>query len=741
MSKNKSGYIYRSLSCVVLCSLLFCACEQETELLRDYAATLFGTVTETEGTAETTETAETKDTAEIKETAETAETEKVTATDEAATLPDLSAAENADETLALLIEDEGFRERVRYGTDIAEEDSPGIVLQKLKNCESIVLREAAYGNAIYSLESLSLLPNLKRLVIEIDSWDDSVISDFTPIAQLSKLEELYINYEKDEQIELSFLGEMRTITGLYLTECTIADFSFLGQMSQLQRLSLYETPIEDLAVLENLPELVELALSGNENAKHIEAVGTLTKMQDLGIQYCGIEDISFLSGLTELRGVNLNGNSVTDITPLAGLNKLERLGLSENGISDISVLKNLNNLFDLALNVNEIRDISALAQLSHLNQVGLLYNQIEDLTPLAGKEELMYAAVTGNPLKSIEPVWEVPILWYTDRGVSDEEETFITDWLAEHYPEAEEFECVDFIQGDLNNDGRQDIAFVVDSDAFDVFEEDFPERMPDDRRMFILLQQKDGSWAEQADTPRISCAMSGGMRGDPYYGAYMQAGYLLINEGWGSSSGTVQTEIYEYKKGRLSPVKRISVDDYYYADGYDVLVQNERDDTWQSYAIAMDGYRMVRVDIADSEHLIHKAFPDISIFDRSYYIYDQKTETQITSSEALDCVLEVAAEDAASAVQEKLPYAKWQKEGYELLLGVMLPEYDYVMPETKREADGESEEWAGDYLYYDGVIWEDGRLYHRLYLVTDGEQGWRKRKFLLDDATGEIREK
>lgn len=557
--------IYKSLSCAMLCCMLFCACGQEMELPQDNSVRLPGTVTETK---------------------ETAETEKIT---------------TADETLALLIEDKGFRECVRYGIDIVEEDSAETVLQKLKTCESIVLREAAYGNAIYSLESLALFPNLKQLIVDIDQWDDSVIADFTPIAQLSQLEELYINYSKDEQIDLSFLGEMRTVTGLFLTRCTITDFSFLEKMPQLQCLSLYETPIEDLAVLEELPELVELSLSGNENAKHIETVGTLSKMQDLGIQYCGIEDIRFLSGLTELRGVNLNGNSITDITPLAGLNKLERLGLAENRVNDISVIGNLSNLFDLALDDNEIQDISVLMKLPKLNQVGLSDNQIEDLTPLAGKEELMYAAVFGNPVKSIEPVWEVPLLLYTERGVSDEEEIIITDWLAVHYPEVEEFECVDFIQGDLNNDGWQDIAFVVDSDVFDVFEEDFPERMPDDRRMFILLQQKDGSWVEQMDTPRISNAQSGGMRGDPYYGAFMQAGYLLIKEGWGSSSGTVQTEIYEYQNGELSLVKRISVDDYNYADGYNVRVQNERDGTWQSYAIVMDGYRMVRVDMADSE--------------------------------------------------------------------------------------------------------------------------------------------
>ena len=713
MIKNK----YKSLICVMLCSLLLYACGQEMEPPQENAVTLSETVEETTETEETTEAEEIADTSE-----------------NVVIIPDLSGAENADEALALLIEDEGFRECVRYGADIEEEDSPEEVLQKLENCESISLKEAAYGNAIYSLDSLSLLPNLKQLTIRISEWDDSAITDFTPISQLSRLEYLFITYGKDEQIDLSFLGQMHTITELFLTYCEIADFSFLEQMPQLQCLSLYETPIDDLAVLEKLPELVELSLSGNENAKHIEAVGTLTKMQDLGIQYCGIEDIGFLSGLTELREVNLNGNSITDITPLASLNKLERLGLAENRVSDISAIEGMCNLFDLALDGNEIRDISALTELSHLNQAGLSDNQIEDLSPLAGKEELMYAAVFGNPIKNMEPLFEVPMLWYTDSGVSDEENIFMTDWLMEHFPEAEAFACVDYIQGDLNNDGLQDIAFVADSEVFDVYEgEDFPERLPDTRRLFVLLQQKDSSWVELENVPHLAEPMSGGLRGDPYRGMFMQPGYLLIKEGWGSSSGTTQTEIYEYHNGNLRLANTISVDDYSYAAGYDVQIQNEQDGTWKRYAIAMDGYRMARVDIEDSEHVVHKAFPKMSIFYRSYYIYDDKIETQLTSSEALDLVLEAAIEDAASAVMETLPYTKWQKDGYELLVGVTLPDYYYVLSGNQRDGDGEV---AGDYLYYDGITLKDGALCHVIHL----REGSEKREFLLDDATGEIKE-
>ncbi len=683
MSNHK--YRDRLLSCAALCGLLFLTYRQEMVL--------------PEGAVQTEQTEETGAAEETEETEKTAAAMREKEVTDRAEEAEEEEEEGDNEALKLLIEDAGFRECVYDAVDIKKKDSKEEVLRKLENCWSLTLEEESCG--IDSLEALSLFPNLRQLTIRIGEGDDSDITDFTPIAQLSRLEYLWISYEKDGEIDLSFLDQMPAITELFLTHCKITDLSFLKQMPQLQCLSLYQTPVEDLAVLENLSNLVELALFGNENAKNMETVGKLTKLQDLGMQNCGIEDIGFLSGLTGLRGVNLNGNRVTDITPLA--------------------------------------------QLSRLNQVGISDNQIEDLSPLAGKEELMYAAVFGNPVESLEPVWEVPLLLYADQGVTEEEEKVIADWLAEHYPEAEEFVCIDFIEGDLNGDGLQDMAFVADSEAFDVYEgEDFPERMPEERRLFILLQQEDGSWVEQTDVPPLAPEMSGGMRGDPYRGIFMQAGYLLIKEGWGSSSGSNQTEIYEYRNGSLAPVRQIKVDDYNFAQGYDVEVQNKRTGTWQKYAIAMDGYRMVRVDLADSEHPRHKAFPGVSIYKRPHYIQKTKTDSRMTSEEALNLVCEAVAEDEDLPVRENLPYAGWQKEGYELLAGVTIPDYYYVMSGTIREADSVQTDWAGDYLYYDGMTKKEENLCHVIFLCREAEKSAHvlveESIFLLDDATGEITE-
>lgn len=98
--------------------------------------------------------------------------------------------EDGEALLERLIADEGFRREVRYGIGMQEEDSPETVLRKLEECETLTL-EVPHGNPIFSLESLELLPNLKSLTIDISVYGESVINDFTPIAKLTHLEELY----------------------------------------------------------------------------------------------------------------------------------------------------------------------------------------------------------------------------------------------------------------------------------------------------------------------------------------------------------------------------------------------------------------------------------------------------------------------------------------------------------------------------------------------------------------------
>lgn len=263
---------------------------------------------------------------------------------------------------------------------------------------------------------------------------------------------------------------------------------------------------------------------------NIETVGKLSELRELTLENCDIADVEFLSNLTELRSINLNRNFIAGMSPLADMTKLERLKAAENEIKDISPLKDLSGLFELVLNGNEISDISALSGLSRLNQVELADNQILDLTPLEGKKELMYLSVSGNPYKDLRPVWHVPVLFYICQKVTDREAEFVKSWMEEQYPTIPEFECIDYMEGDLNKDGRTDIAFVVDG----IFEDEDGEEMYDEfessRRLFVLLNQRDGFWREAAALSLMG-KYDGGTRGDPYLGSFMGGGYLITKEG------------------------------------------------------------------------------------------------------------------------------------------------------------------------------------------------------------------
>lgn len=661
---------------------------------------------------------------------------EVTVLETFAFMPETTEENSAKLILARLIKDEGVRDCVWYEADINKEDTEEMIFRKLNQCEQLVLKKPASDSSLNSLEDLSYLPNLKSLVIDLDAWDNSTVTDFTPIARLSKLENLYIENQAKEEIDLSFLAEMKHITELYLPNCLVKDIAFLKDMPQLERLSLYETKVEDLTVLENLQGLVELALSDNSDAQNMEVVGKLIRLQDLGLQNCQIQDIRFLSELTELRSINLNNNSITDLTPLSGLTKLERLGLAENHIRDISPLENLTNLFDLALDGNEISDISALSGMVHLNQAGLSGNRISDLSSLAGKRELMFVSVFGNPCTDLQPVWEVPLLSWKSYEITDEQAEYAVAWIEKQHPDVTNYACIDYVAGDLNRDGRKDIAFVIDG----TFEDKKSDEMyVDTRRLYVLIQQKDGSMEEITELPYIRGGGTGGTRGDPYLGIFMGDGYLMLKEGWGSSTGMTVMQIYCYQNGKLEQTKNISVGDSRLANGYDVSVTDMETDTWFTYAIAMDDFCMVKVDLANSEFPFHKAFPHMNVYDVSYSIYDEMLDTNITPQEALDHVMNIIAVNGEKA---DLPYAAWQKTGYERLKGVELPDYYYTVPGTQENADEETDSdiqptaWEGDFIYYDGLTVREGQLYHVICYRMKKEGT----DYLLNDDTGEIQE-
>ena len=99
------------------------------------------------------------------------------------------------ETLQQRMPDGELCRAVAAAAGIAESDTGDTLPQKLEQCQSLTLNQ----DAVYSLEGLGeALPNLRELNIAYDPWEYPQIEDYSPIGELSHLEELRIVWPAGE---------------------------------------------------------------------------------------------------------------------------------------------------------------------------------------------------------------------------------------------------------------------------------------------------------------------------------------------------------------------------------------------------------------------------------------------------------------------------------------------------------------------------------------------------------------
>ncbi|MFR0575362.1 leucine-rich repeat domain-containing protein, partial [Bifidobacterium boum] len=138
---------------------------------------------------------------------------------------------------------------------------------------------------VASVQGLQVFTNLESLNLSYAGVYSTGFSDVSPLAKLTKLEELDLSHT------------------------AVSDVSPLAGLTKLRRLSLSTTPVSDVSPLAKLTNLQELNLSsawGYSNST-------------------GLSDVSPLAKLTKLEELDLSHTAVSDVSPLAKLTKLHFL--------------------------------------------------------------------------------------------------------------------------------------------------------------------------------------------------------------------------------------------------------------------------------------------------------------------------------------------------------------------------------------------------------------------------------
>ena len=212
------------------------------------------------------------------------------------------------------------------------------------------------GNPISGFSPLAGCTNLIRLF----AWDTPNISDISPLANLTKLEQLEVT--GSDVHDISSLVRLTNLRVLQFYSSDISDISPLSGMTKLEKVRFRHSDVEDITPLANLVHLEWLDLASNE-----------------------VSDLSPLRNLTKLESADLSWNRISNIEPLRHLTSLTHLRLDGNQrISDVSALAGLVNVYRLRLSLNKVSDVSPLAGLTRLATLTLEHNEITDFSPLAG---------------------------------------------------------------------------------------------------------------------------------------------------------------------------------------------------------------------------------------------------------------------------------------------------------------------------------------------------------------------
>jgi len=200
--------------------------------------------------------------------------------------------------------------------------------------------------------------------------------------------------------DLTGLEYATDVNELHLSSNLISDLSPISELTSLINLYLNDNQITDISAVENLVNLDTLFLSINL-ISDLSPVSGLTGLTSLYLGSNQIIDISSLSGLSNLTMLDLTDNQVDDISVVSNLTSLEHLYLANNQVAGaLPDMSNLTNLQYLHLTNNFIEDIYGLTgeepnDLINLLLRGNTLNKVSYCTYLPTIKD-------NNPLISIE---------------------------------------------------------------------------------------------------------------------------------------------------------------------------------------------------------------------------------------------------------------------------------------------------------------------------------------------------
>ena len=285
------------------------------------------------------------------------------------------------------------------------------------------------GDIRYSASSISGLNPLKDLKkLEFLRLSHNNIEDVTPLKELTNLKHLYISHNRiadvsplgkltnlvDFDISINYIADVSVaknynkMTMFNAIRNKITDISALKDITGLLILNVKQNDVKDIDCIKDLVKLETLNLEDNKNLGGIKVIKNLTKLKELNLNNCGIDDADvtgdIFTGLTKVVEIDLSNNSLTSVNFLANCNELNNLYLDNNKLTNLDVLRDKTKLTALRFSGNEVSDITPLAGHTGLTELRFSKNKVEDIAVISAFSELGSIELNGNKVYDFTPL-------------------------------------------------------------------------------------------------------------------------------------------------------------------------------------------------------------------------------------------------------------------------------------------------------------------------------------------------
>lgn len=229
---------------------------------------------------------------------------------------------------------------------------------------------ACRSEGITSADGIQFFSEITRLEIS-----ETQITEIPQIENLVNLNSLILN--NNRLTAIPSLANFSDLTHLEIENNELVEAPILPESSNLLFLSLHNNLLTSLSDISNQHNLLYLNVSRNSSLGYIPSLSHLTKLQDLTIYLCGLDELPDLTDLSSLSILNAGYNNLTSIPDLGHLSTLKTIYLNDNMLNSISDLSGLPLLEKVRLynNYLSFEDFTSFSSDSNYSEVFKIVSQ------------------------------------------------------------------------------------------------------------------------------------------------------------------------------------------------------------------------------------------------------------------------------------------------------------------------------------------------------------------------------